>query len=87
MSKTFKAENITALLYSKSQNCFHIEPLQEYIISQYKSYIIGGNLQGYQLIGVFESIEEANDWTEKYYNWKKRAFIKTNNAVVKLINL
>ena len=64
----------TALLYSFEQNCFHIESLKEYLLSNMKYSITYKSYQGFQLIGIFDSGLDANQWTENYFDWHKREF-------------
>jgi hypothetical protein len=84
----FVSKNIVALLYSHSQKCFHIESLQDYLVSQINYYLRNNKTQGFQIIGVFENELLANEWTETNFNWNKQVFKDLKEKeLLKLINL
>ena len=53
-----------AVLYSVSQGCFHLESLQEYILSNLID-IEFGKSSDYKLIGVFETEYAADLYIER----------------------
>ncbi len=57
-------KEIKAVLYSESQGCFHLESLQEYILSNLRD-IEFGKSSDYKLIGVFKTYEEADAYIKR----------------------
>jgi hypothetical protein len=74
-NKTFDTDKIAVLLYSIEQKCFHIESMSEYVANQLEHITNNSNLD-FQLIGVFESEIEANDWTIEHFDWHEKKFTK-----------
>ena len=58
----------SAVLYSISQKCFHIESLREYIEENIKCAMLKKD-NDYRLVGLFNSDDEAHEYTEviRYY--------------------
>lgn len=56
--------NLSVALYSVSQNCFHIETLEDYIKSNIRKSTLKYKGDSYRLIGVFDSDVEANTYIE-----------------------
>ncbi len=71
--KIFNTDDISVLLYSFEQKCFHIYSLTEYIKDQL-TYTLNNKFQRFQIIGVFKDDVLANEWTEKYFDWTNQKF-------------
>lgn len=56
--------NLSVALYSVSQDCFHIETLSDYIVSNLRKSYMKYEGDCYRLIGIFNSDVEAGDYIE-----------------------
>ena len=56
-------KEIKAVLYSVSQDCFHLETLEDYIKKNSED-CLAGKSSDYRLIGVFDSENEADAFME-----------------------
>lgn len=56
--------HLSVVLYSLSQNCFHIEELHQYIEFNIRNALHKVNKNDYRLIGVFNSDIEAGEYIE-----------------------
>lgn len=63
---------LQAVLYSVSQDCFHIEPIEQYIQINVRNSLLKLNSSDYRLIGLFENPREA----DRYIRSFKNAFLK-----------
>jgi len=62
---------LIAALYSVSQDCFHIEQLNEYVENNITHSMRKLNKNDYRLIGVFETELQANDYIEVLKKYQK----------------
>jgi len=52
-------------LYSVTQNCFHIEQVRDYIITNFQTLTIKTIEDDWALIGIFDSDLQAHDFIEE----------------------
>ncbi len=64
-------QNLIAVLYSKEQKCWHIETLQEYLLSNQRYLLDVTKVQQYRLVCLFNSMNEAKDFISKNRNMFK----------------
>lgn len=62
---------LTAVLYSVSQNCFHIEKLHEYVEKNIQHAMHKLNKSDWKLIGVFNNDMEAHEYIETFKRYQK----------------
>lgn len=60
--------NKKAILYSKEQQCWHIEDLEDYITSNLRFLHNKTSVQQYRLVWLVDTLEQANDFTNEHYN-------------------
>ncbi len=53
-------QNLIAVLYSKEQKCWHIETLQEYLLSNQRYLLDVTKVQQYRLVIVFDEYKDAS---------------------------
>jgi hypothetical protein len=61
-------KNQIAVLYSVSQEVFHIESLSDYIAKNMRD-IYSSNYNDYKLIGVFNDYREADKFIDRFEKW------------------
>lgn len=59
------------VLYSHEQDCYHIEDFIEYVKENFKEAMFTESFNGYQMIGLVKSDEEANEYIEHFKELKK----------------
>lgn len=57
-----------AVLYSVSQEVFHVESLGDYISKNMRD-IYSNNYNDYKLIGVFDDYREADKFMDRFEKW------------------
>lgn len=67
-----KLRYLNVALYSKSQDCFHIETLEDYVMINVERSILKLNPPDFRLIGIFETGIEANDYIESFRKIKDK---------------
>lgn len=77
-------KQIKAVLYSVSQECFHLETLEDYIKKNSENCLTGKS-SDYKLIGVFEKDEEADRFINRFGDWLK-IVNETDNITSSLLN-
>lgn len=58
--------NLTAVLYSVSQDCYHIEKIQDYLKQNITVAMNGIKKSDYSLIGIFKSDVEGDRYIEMF---------------------
>lgn len=61
-------KNQIAVLYSVSQEVFHVESLSDYIAKNMRD-IYSSNYNDYKLIGVFNDYREADKFIDRFEKW------------------
>lgn len=61
-------KNQIAVLYSVSQEVFHVESLSDYIAKNMRD-IYSNNYNDYKLIGVFSDYGEADKFMDRFEKW------------------
>lgn len=70
---------LVVALYSKSQNCFHIEDLHSYVKENIYISLLPECKPDYILIGVFNEELIAHDYIEEFKNKLKQIKLKIND--------
>lgn len=74
---------LSAVLFSVSQQAFHLESLADYIESNIKVSLTNSK-NDYRLIGVFENDVEGDSYIEQFRKHQKLFFDKTNqHSIIK----
>ena len=61
-------QNLVAVLYSKEQKCWHIETLQEYLLSNQRYLLDVTKVQQYRLVCLFNTRDEASKFIKDNYS-------------------
>ena len=65
ITSTKKISNLFSVLYSESQNCFHIERLSDTIVHNLKYIFVEERKSDYRLVGVFNNYIEADEYIKQ----------------------
>lgn len=57
---------LTVVLYSATQDCFHIELMEEYILNNIKISFHTKELPQYRIVGVFNNDIEADEYIKEF---------------------
>ncbi len=78
--------HLTAALYSISQDCFHIEPLQDYVKLNLSDAFIKSSKGDYRLVGIFNSDTDADAYIDECRNNMKLLKEKQDKNISNLID-
>jgi len=72
---------LTAVLYSVSQDCFHLEEVQDYININVRNALSKVNKNDYRLIGIFENDIKGDEYIERFRKYLDHVqFPKADNV-------
>ena len=69
---------LTAVLYSVSQDCFHLEEIQDYININVRNALHKVNKNDYRLIGIFENDVKGGEYIEQIRKYFEQCTISQN---------